>query len=569
MMKADGSGRLVLLMTLVVIFVLTGFVIIRLTIVNHQRLTELSQRAEIVAERIALSAPPTIWSIFDKSVDRLYTEDVASAIIDSELLDPIISGVVVEGSFGHLFMGKVRTPSGDIEFYNRQNHAAYLKTVGVIVSHPIRQGTLTIGSVNVYATPLPFSQTLQETLLIEFIEIAVIVGVIVIGLLIVINRTLLIPARQMAIARQAFESLNDGLFVTDPDGRLIDANTAYRKKLSSFAANGSGPPIQVLDPEIAGSLLQIWEGSRQHDGWQGETRVRDRNGKTVPVLVSTAPVRDDGARTGYTVTLIKDVTEQKASEEALQELLREASILNELAQQANAAKSEFLATMSHELRTPLNAIIGFTEMLSMPELKLTPEKTENYHATILHSARHLLSLINDILDLAKVDAGKVEVRTDNVDIGEFTTECIQFFRTTANAKQITLRVNPATGTIHTDSRLLKQILLNILSNAVKFSPGGSTVELTVRQAADGTVGIEVVDEGPGMTEEEIVRVMEPFVQLENSYTRTNEGTGLGIPLIARFAGLIGGSFKLLSTPGKGTRAIVSVPDRPVRNDAAA
>ena len=558
-----------LMMTLVVIIVLTGFVIIRLAVINHLRLTDIGKRADIVAERVALSATPTIWSIFDKSVDRPYTEDVASAIIDSELLDPIISGVVVEGSFGHLFMGKVRTTSGDIEFYDRRNHAAYLKSVGIIASHPIRQGLLTIGSVNVYATPPPLSQSLRETLLIEFIEIAVTVGVIVIGLLIVINRTLLAPARQMAIARQAFESLNDGLFVTDPEGRLIDANSAYRKRLSSVAADGTGPPIQVLDPEVANNLLQIWEGNSQRDGWQGETQIQDSGGKTVPVLVSTAPVRDEGTRTGYTVTLVKDVTEQKASEEALQELLREASVLNQLAQQANAAKSEFLATMSHELRTPLNAIIGFTEMLAMPGLNITPEKTENYHATILHSAHHLLSLINDILDLAKVDAGKFEIRSDIVDIGEFTTECVQFFQTTGHAKQITFRVDAAVGTIHTDSRLLKQILLNILSNAVKFSPRGSTVDLTLRQAADGMVEIEVADEGPGMTEEEIVRVMEPFVQLENSYTRTNEGTGLGIPLISRFTNLIGGRFRLLSTPGKGTRAIVTVPDRPVRNDAAA
>ncbi len=557
------------MMTLVVIFVLTGFVIIRLAVVNHQRLAELGQRAGIVAERVALSATPTIWSIFDKSLDRHYTEDVASAIIDSELLDPIVSGVVVEGSFGHLFMGKVRTASGDIEFYDRQKHAAHLQTVDVIASHPIRQGILTIGSVNVYATPPPFSQTLQETLLLEFIEIAVTVGVIIFGLLIVINRTLLVPARQMAIARQAFESLNDGLFVTDPEGRLIDANTAYRKKLSSVADDGSDPPIQVLDSEIAGNLLQIWEGNSQHDGWQGETQIEDPSGKIVPVLISTAPVRDEGVRTGYTVTLVKDVTEQKASEEALQELLREASVLNELAQQANAAKSEFLATMSHELRTPLNAIIGFTEMLALPGLKLPPEKIENYHATILHSARHLLSLINDILDLAKVDAGKFEVRTDSVDIGDFTTECIQFFQTTAQEKQITLRAKTTAGTIHTDNRLLKQILLNILSNAVKFSPGGSTVELSISRAVDGGIQIEVADEGPGLTEDEIVRVMEPFVQLENSYTRTNEGTGLGIPLITRFAGLIGGDFRLLSTPGKGTRAIVIVPDRPAQRHAAA
>ena len=290
------------MMTLVVIFVLTGFVIIRLAVVNHQRLAELGQRAGIVAERVALSATPTIWSIFDKSLDRHYTEDVASAIIDSELLDPIVSGVVVEGSFGHLFMGKVRTASGDIEFYDRQKHAAHLQTVDVIASHPIRQGILTIGSVNVYATPPPFSQTLQETLLLEFIEIAVTVGVIIFGLLIVINRTLLVPARQMAIARQAFESLNDGLFVTDPEGRLIDANTAYRKKLSSVADDGSDPPIQVLDSEIAGNLLQIWEGNSQHDGWQGETQIEDPSGKIVPVLISTAPVRDEGVRTGYTVT---------------------------------------------------------------------------------------------------------------------------------------------------------------------------------------------------------------------------------------------------------------------------
>ncbi len=232
------------------------------------------------------------------------------------------------------------------------------------------------------------------------------------------------------------------------------------------------------------------------------------------------------------------------------------------AQTASRMKSEFLATMSHELRTPLNAIIGFSEVMGNEMLGPmgTPRYVE-YTQDIRDSAQHLLHIINDILDLSQIEAGKMSLREDWVSAEPLISACIALVKERAHGVNLTIIVElyPIEHNIYVDERKLKQVLINILSNAVKFSrPGGSvTVRTSLQQS--GRYQIMISDTGIGMTQEDLGRVFEPFVQIDSALHRKYEGTGLGLSLTRRLVELHGGSIMLESQVHVGTTAIIELP----------
>lgn len=260
----------------------------------------------------------------------------------------------------------------------------------------------------------------------------------------------------------------------------------------------------------------------------------------------------------WCVGVTQDITESKSAETELRRLVEESSRLARLAEQANQAKSEFLATMSHELRTPLNAIIGFSEMLLNFGNNIPSEKTHDYHATILQSGKHLLNLINDILDLARVESGKLDLDFENVALPTLVDECISYLEPSARRNAISFQVDVPEIEISIDRRLLKQLLINVLSNAMKFNREDGTIRVKARRHADAVV-IDIEDTGIGMDEEEIVRALEPFVQIESSYRRTREGTGLGLALVQRFTALLGGNLEIRSARNVGTTVTIELP----------
>jgi signal transduction histidine kinase len=233
------------------------------------------------------------------------------------------------------------------------------------------------------------------------------------------------------------------------------------------------------------------------------------------------------------------------------------------AQTANRTKSEFLANMSHELRTPLNAIIGFSEVMQAQIYGALGDKRYAEYAGDIHrSGQHLLEIINDILDLAKVEAGRLELRPDRVDVAQLFTACERLMQNKAASAGVTLIVRPADTVtdIVADEIRLRQILLNLLSNAVKFTPRGGYVTLLAERGADRTCEFKVIDTGIGMSEAEVAVAMEPFRQIDNTLARKYEGTGLGLPLTRALIELHGGVFELSSKPGIGTTATVRLPD---------
>jgi len=232
------------------------------------------------------------------------------------------------------------------------------------------------------------------------------------------------------------------------------------------------------------------------------------------------------------------------------------------AESANRTKTDFLATMSHELRTPLNAILGFSDMIHGEVLGPTGNSRYREYAGDIHtSANHLLDIINDILDMARIEAGKVDIEPVVIGLQRFTESAHTMVRTQADAGKVTLhtRVDPAVSEFVTDERILRQIALNLLTNAIKFTPTGGTVTLTLSGAGANRLALIVEDTGIGMRPEDIPRALAPFSQLDNTLTRQHRGTGLGLSLANRFVGLLGGHLAIRSAPGQGTCITVTLP----------
>lgn len=254
-----------------------------------------------------------------------------------------------------------------------------------------------------------------------------------------------------------------------------------------------------------------------------------------------------------------EVKRRSKAEDELRLMLAEMQQLTLKAEQANRAKSSFLAGMSHELRTPLNAIIGFSELLTLPSYENSEKQTQEYQEIILKSGRHLLTLINDILDLSKIEEGKLDINIAEWDVNKTISEACETIQLAAADKNILIKVVSEEHLIATDGRFLKQILINVLSNSIKFSNSNSEITITTK-STDDRLSIVIEDEGIGMTDEEVLNATEPFYQAEDTYNRTTEGSGLGLALVKRFVEFIGGDLTITSVKDHGTVVAIEVPN---------
>ena len=282
--------------------------------------------------------------------------------------------------------------------------------------------------------------------------------------------------------------------------------------------------------------------------------VKRKDGSVFYADVNTSPITLNGKP--HIIGAFRDVTERKK--------LQESEIARLAAEEANRTKSDFLANMSHELRTPLNSVIGFSEVLQDEMYGPMNEKQLEYVNNILTSGRHLLSLINDILDLSKVESGKMELELSAFSLGESMNDSLMMLREKALKSAISLQLELAPDadvSITADKRKLKQIMFNLLSNAIKFTPEGGAVNVSAVRDG-GFIEITVADTGIGIKEEYILKLFRPFSQLDSTYTREYEGTGLGLALTRRLVELHGGKIWVESEFGRGSRFSFTLPLNP-------
>jgi signal transduction histidine kinase len=240
------------------------------------------------------------------------------------------------------------------------------------------------------------------------------------------------------------------------------------------------------------------------------------------------------------------------------------------AEASNRAKGEFLAHMSHELRTPLNAIIGFSDMLLSAPAAVTKGKVDDYIKDINRAGLHLLGVINDILDLTKIEAGKLSLYEAEVEFGELLAGSLTMVQGLSEEKRITIQCNTSDPRprLRIDELKLKQILLNLLSNAIKFTPPGGRVQVATALDSDGFV-IKVRDTGIGIASNDLPKVLIPFTQLDSKLSRKHGGTGLGLPLTKGLVELHGGSLAIESEVGVGTTVTVRLPAARIAGDVSA
>ena len=344
---------------------------------------------------------------------------------------------------------------------------------------------------------------------------------------------------------------------TDRNGRFVFANDCFARAMNR--------PVQAI---IGNTMAELQPGEETDAAMEldrcliaGETKpaafevdVTDPGGEQMVLLTNKAVLDDDVGRPMLVVTVSLDITDRKNAELAV-------LAAKEVAELANHSKTEFLANMSHELRTPLNAIIGFSQLMADEVLgPLGNAKYTGYARDICNSAEHLLGIINDILDVSKLEAGKFELEEEMIDITQITRNLLHFVADRASALEVTIEtdIERDLPRLRADARKLKQILLNLVTNALKFSQPGSRVTLRAR-THNGAVILEVIDRGIGMDETEVTTAITRFGQVASTWNRKHAGTGLGLPLARSFVELHGGTVEIDSEPGAGTRVTVLLP----------
>ena len=360
----------------------------------------------------------------------------------------------------------------------------------------------------------------------------------------------------------ALNALSDVFLVFDENGQLL----RWNRRLNSICALDG----QDLGRIHVRDLFEEWDASAIRDLAEygkkaGEPapvlklKMKEPGGLSIPCEMTVSSLRDaEGRRVGF-CGIVRDVSEHQRLEAELREALREAEEAEERAKSADRMKSAFLATMSHELRTPLNSIIGFTGILLQGLAGPLNEEQTKQLEMVRHSATHLLNLINDVLDVSKIEAGQLEIYPTVVEVREVVEAAERTVRPMAEGKglRFTVSISPEVGTVVTDRKRLEQVLLNLLSNAVKFTETG---EVSLECAYEGDRLLFCVrDTGVGIKAEDIEKLFQPFRQLDMSATRIHEGTGLGLSICKRLVEMMGGEIGVESEFGKGSAFYFYIP----------
>lgn len=371
------------------------------------------------------------------------------------------------------------------------------------------------------------------------------------------NQRMLDEAARMQLV---FDSAVDGMVIINSKGVVKAFNPAAEEIFGFKAEEILGQKVKTLMPEPYSSEYEVHltqysqNGERKNLNVRREIAGKRKNGATFPMGISIGEVEIDGER--QFTAILRDISDRKAAQAALEQAKLDAEA-------ANLAKSTFLANMSHELRTPLNSIIGYSELLLEESNDLQRENIGPDLLRIGHAGRHLLSLINNILELAKAEAGKITLSPEEFQLCEFIETVSAIMKPLAKADGSIFEINcsESTGAMRTDRTILSQILTNLLSNAMKFTRAGK-ITLTVSRESGingDSVIFEVQDTGIGMDTDQLSHVFEAFTQADSTATRRYGGTGLGLAIAKQYTELLRGLLTCESIPGVGSTFVLHLP----------
>jgi two-component system cell cycle sensor histidine kinase PleC len=379
--------------------------------------------------------------------------------------------------------------------------------------------------------------------------------------------------------RDAIETIPEAFVLWDAENRLVLCNSNFQElhgladeaitvgaSFESVVAAGSKPVVRnkiiTGGPSVPGA--RTFEAQLEDGRWLHISERRTKDGGYVSVGTDiTALKTHEEKLVDSERRLMATVADLRASQQRLAELAEKYAEEKTRAEEANQAKSKFLANMSHELRTPLNAIIGFSEIMESGMFgPLGAEKYHEYCGDIRGSGQYLLEVINDILDMSKIEAGRIRLDFEDLNLDSLLAEAMRVVAARAQDKQLelTTRISPELR-LRADRRALKQIALNLLSNAVKFTPYGGRI--TVRgRASNYCITLTILDSGIGIAKDALARLGRPFEQVESQLTKSHQGSGLGLAISKSLVELHGGSMRIRSTLGKGTLVVVRLPLEP-------
>jgi len=377
----------------------------------------------------------------------------------------------------------------------------------------------------------------------------------------------LTQARAERRFRELLEAAPDAIIEVDSEGRILTLNAQTEQLFGYTREELLGETVDALVPD---HVRANHSHHRANYAAHPQTRpmgsglsleARRKNGTTFPVEISLSPVRSED---GFRVTaIIRDITERKKAEDTLRAIqaqyTHDLELRNQEVEVANGHKSEFLASMSHELRTPLHTVIGFSELLEEERKGPLNADQKRFIGHIRNDAQHLLALINEVLDLSKIEAGKLQLRRESLDITAIVEDALSSIRPRGLERSIAIETNISGPVVVEADRIrMKQILYNLLSNAVKFTPRNGHVVIDV-DTVDGFARVSVQDTGIGIPSEEQESVFEKFHQVGTAAGGTREGTGLGLPITRKLVEAHGGRLWLESEPGRGSRFTFTIP----------
>ena len=357
---------------------------------------------------------------------------------------------------------------------------------------------------------------------------------------------------QQFYTRSLIESNIDALITTDPSGIITDINKQMEALTGCTRDELIGAPFKnyFTDPERAEAGIKLVLSEKKVTNYELTARARD--GKKTEVSYNATTFYDRDRNLQGVFAAARDITERKLLDQALQETNVELQGAKFVAEKANLAKSDFLSSMSHELRSPLNAILGFAQLMDSDSPPATPAQKASIEQ-ILHAGWYLLELINEILDLAVIESGKLSLSVEPVSLGEVMLECQAMIEPQGAARGIKLTFPhfDSPRFVHADRTRMKQVLINLLSNAIKYNQLGGAVTVDCAPSVGSRIRISVSDTGAGLSEEKLLQLFQPFNRLGQE-SSVVEGTGIGLVMSKRLVELMGGEIGVESTVGTGS-----------------